>query len=113
MLKEFKVYASMSTRLQTTIEAVSLEEAEAMAEVMDGAEFIEIEGASSWSIDEVVELPPSITNKTEDELFELALTASYAHRNEAIMEIKRRLDEARKSLEDTGAFANTCLRKFK
>lgn len=49
MFEEFKVYATMSTRLQTTIEAASLEEAEAMAETMDGGEFIEIE-AEWWEI---------------------------------------------------------------
>lgn len=54
-MKKFKVTASYITYLSAEIEAESLEEAEQMAQDLDGGLFDQ-DGSEDWSIDAVTEL---------------------------------------------------------
>ena len=53
-MKKFKVTASYITYLTAEIEAETLEEAQEMAESLDGSEFGQ-DGSEDWNIDNVVE----------------------------------------------------------
>jgi len=55
MSKKFTVTAQMITMLTTEIEAESLEEAQRIADVADGGDFIEIPNSGDWSIYDVSE----------------------------------------------------------
>jgi len=57
-MKEFEIKATMTVRLSTLIEAENQEQAEEMAEEIDGGDFAEVEGGCSWRIDEVNDLTP-------------------------------------------------------
>lgn len=54
-MKKFKVLASYITYLTAEIEAESLEEAQAIADDLDGSLF-DPDGSEDWNIDDVTEI---------------------------------------------------------
>lgn len=56
-MKEFRVIAEMTVRLQTIIEANSQDEAESMVlSGIDGGDFAEIENSGAWEIVSVTQV---------------------------------------------------------